>query len=154
MFQRLQWHTPTKKSEVTPIPGKVTYNISTTLTILNSNLSSFFFSLITKMPCKSVSTNEPPHDKTNKITLRPAKTQISLGIRPFGSESSMCAQLVSKDLSFLHADSEDSDQTGLMPRLICVFAGRSHFVMRRLKLSLFSCDKSSVFVSFCDVSLW
>ena len=27
--------------------------------------------------------NEPPHDKTNnKITVRPAKTQISLGIRP------------------------------------------------------------------------
>ena len=26
--------------------------------------------------------NEPPHDKTNKMALRPAKTQISLGIRP------------------------------------------------------------------------
>ena len=25
---------------------------------------------------------EPPHDKPNKMTLRPAKTQISLGIRP------------------------------------------------------------------------
>ena len=25
--------------------------------------------------------NEPPHDKTNKMTVRPAKTQISLGIR-------------------------------------------------------------------------
>ena len=34
---------------------------------------------------------------------------------------------------FLHADSEDSDQTGPMPRLIWVFAGRKgHFVMRRL----------------------
>ena len=37
---------------------------------------------------------------------------------------------------FLHADSEDSDQTGQMPRLICVFAGRTGhfvgFVMRRL----------------------
>ena len=27
-------------------------------------------------------TNEPPHDKTNKMTVRPAKTQISLGILP------------------------------------------------------------------------
>ena len=27
-------------------------------------------------------TFEPPHDKTNKMTVRPAKTQISLGIRP------------------------------------------------------------------------
>ena len=25
---------------------------------------------------------KPPHDKTNKLTARPAKTQISLGIRP------------------------------------------------------------------------
>ena len=25
---------------------------------------------------------EPRHDKTNKVTVRPAKTQISLGIRP------------------------------------------------------------------------
>ena len=25
---------------------------------------------------------EPQHDKTNKMSVRPAKTQISLGIRP------------------------------------------------------------------------
>ena len=31
---------------------------------------------------------EPPHDKTNKVTVCPAKTQISLGIRPVLSESS------------------------------------------------------------------
>ena len=30
---------------------------------------------------------EPHHDKTNKITMRPVKTQISLGIRPVWSES-------------------------------------------------------------------
>ena len=29
--------------------------------------------------------NEPPHDKTNEVTVRPAKTQISLGIRPVSS---------------------------------------------------------------------
>ena len=33
-------------------------------------------------------------------------------------ESSLCAQWVAKDPRFLHADSEDSDQTGQMPRLI------------------------------------
>ena len=65
---------------------------------------------------------EPPHDKTNNVVVRPAKTQISLGIRP---ESSLCTQRVDKDPSFLHADSEDSDQTGRMPRLIWVFAGRT-----------------------------
>ena len=32
----------------------------------------------------------------------------------------MCPQSVAKDLSFLHADSEDSDQTGRMPRLVCL----------------------------------
>ena len=31
-----------------------------------------------------------------------------------GPESSLCAQWVAKDSSFLHADSEDSDQTGRM----------------------------------------
>ena len=50
-------------------------------------------------------TFEPPHDKTNKMTVRPAQTQISLGISP--------------------AYSEDSDQTGRMPRLIWVFAART-----------------------------
>ena len=47
------------------------------------------------------------------------------------------AQWVAKDPSFLHAGSEDSDQTGRMSRLIWVFAGRTFhfvgFVMRRLK---------------------
>ena len=79
---------------------------------------------------------EPPHDKTNKMTVRPAKTQISLGICPVWSEPSLCAQWVAKDPSFLHADSEDSDQTGQMPSLICVFAECTchfvGFVMRRL----------------------
>ena len=35
-------------------------------------------------------TCEPRHDKTNKMSVRPAKTQISLGIRPVWSESSLC----------------------------------------------------------------
>ena len=33
-------------------------------------------------------------------------------------QSSLCAQWVAKDPSFLYVDSKDSDQTGLMPRLI------------------------------------
>ena len=70
-----------------------------------------------------------PHDKTKKMTVRPAKTQISLDIRPVWSESSLCAQWLAKDPSFLHADSEDSDQTGRMPRLIWVFAWRKVIVL-------------------------
>ena len=75
---------------------------------------------------------EPPRDKTNNVAVRPAKTQISLGIQkdlfsicPVWSESSLCAQWVAKGPSFLHADNEDSDQTGRMPRLNWVFAGRT-----------------------------
>ena len=33
--------------------------------------------------------HEPRHDKTNKMSVRPAKTQISPGIRPNRSESSL-----------------------------------------------------------------
>ena len=54
---------------------------------------------------------KPPRGKTNKMTVRPTKTQI-------WSESSLCAQWIAKDPSLLHADSEDSDQTGRMPKLI------------------------------------
>ena len=68
---------------------------------------------------------EPPRDKTNNVAVRPGETQINLGIRTVWSESSLCAQWIDKDPSFLHADSEDSDQTGRMPRLIWVFAGRT-----------------------------
>ena len=65
---------------------------------------------------------EPPHDKTNKMTVHPAKTQISLGILPVWSESSLS---VWRKLGSLATDwvySEDSDQTGRMRRLIWVFA--------------------------------
>ena len=34
---------------------------------------------------------EPRYDKTNKMSVRPAKTQISLGIRPVWAESSLSA---------------------------------------------------------------
>ena len=71
--------------------------------------------------------NEPRHNKTNKVSLGPAKTQISLGIHPDRLESSLCAQWVAKDLSFLHAD----PQAHLSP---CW--AHSHFVgfvMSRLK---------------------
>ena len=68
--------------------------------------------------------------KPTKWSVRPAKTQISLGIRPVWSESSLCAQWVAEDPSFLHVNSKDSDQTGRMLRLIRVFTGRTgHFIL-------------------------
>ena len=36
---------------------------------------------------KVIKSFELRHDKTNKMSVRPAKTQISLGIRPVWSES-------------------------------------------------------------------
>ena len=46
-------------------------------------------------------------------------------IRPVWSESLLCAQCVAKDPSFLHADSEDSDQTGrsILPTfsILCLY---------------------------------
>ena len=84
--------------------------------------------------------SEPRHVKTNKMSVRLVKTQISLDIRPVWSESSLFSQLVAKYPSFLHEDSKDSDQTGQMHRLIWVFAGRTYhfvgFVVRQLFCSL------------------
>ena len=63
------------------------------------------------------------------MTVHPAKTQISLGICPVGSESLLSAWRNIGPLTTFWAHSENSDQTGQMPRLIWVFAGRiCHFV--------------------------
>ena len=69
--------------------------------------------------------------KSTKWPVHPAKTQISLGmgIHPGWSESllSTWKNLGSSATHWVH--SEDSDQTGQMPRLIWVFAGHTyHFV--------------------------
>ena len=76
------------------------------------------------------------------------KTQISLGIHPDWSESSLCTQWVAKDPSFLHSDLEDYDQTGPMPRLIWVFPGRTchfvDFVRRRLIFNYVSLRSSKI----------
>ena len=67
---------------------------------------------------------KPPHEKSNKMTVRPAKTQLSLGIRPVWSESSLSAWRNIGLLATPWSHSEDSDQIGRIPRLIWVFAGR------------------------------
>ena len=72
--------------------------------------------------------HKPQHDKTNKMTYAPSENSDQPGrpsslIRVFA-----CAQWVA-DPPFLHADIEDYDHIGRMPRLIWVFAGRTcHFV--------------------------
>ena len=69
--------------------------------------------------------NEPAHDKPTKWHVRPAKTQISLGIRPVWSESLLSAWRKLGSLATNWAHTEDSEQTGRMPRLIWVFIGRT-----------------------------
>ena len=55
------------------------------------------------------SQNEPPHDKTNKMDVRPAKTQISLVIHPVWSEFSLSACRNLGSLTTHSAHIEDSD---------------------------------------------
>ena len=59
------------------------------------------------------------------MSVRPAKTQISLGIRPVWSGSSLSTWRKLGSLATHWANSEDSDQTERMPMLIWVFAGRT-----------------------------
>ena len=59
------------------------------------------------------------------MTVRPSKTQISMGIRPVWSESLLSAGRNLGPLATHWAHSEDSDQTGWMHRLIWVFAGHT-----------------------------
>ena len=63
--------------------------------------------------------------KLTKWHMHPAQTQIRLGICPVWSESSLSAWRKLGSLATHLAHSEDSDQTGWMPRLIWVFAGRT-----------------------------
>ena len=55
-----------------------------------------------------------------------AKTQISLGIRQIWSEPSLSAW---RNIGSHWAHSEDSDQTGRMPSLTWVFAGRTGHIV-------------------------
>ena len=55
-------------------------------------------------------TCEPQHYKTNKMTCAPRKDSDQPGHSP--------SQWVAEDPMFLHAESEESDQTGRMSRLI------------------------------------
>ena len=71
---------------------------------------------------------EPQHDKTNKMSVRPAKTQISLGIRPVWSESSLSAWRNLWSLATHWAHSEDwSDWADAQADLSLRWA-HTHFV--------------------------
>ena len=104
--------------------------------------------------------NEPRHDKTNKMTARPAKTRISLGIRPVSSESLLCAQWVAKDPSFLHAGSEDPDQDWVDAQAdLSLRWAHTHFVgfvmsWLRCFSQLYSQHDSFYLTHNCFASVW
>ena len=68
--------------------------------------------------------NELRHDKTNKISVRQLKSQVSLGIRPVWSVFAVCMKKPWVP-SYPLSAREDSNQSGWMPRLIWVFDGRT-----------------------------
>ena len=91
--------------------------------------------LVTRLNFHTVSTwtknYEPPHDKINKMTVRPAKTQISLGIHPVWSESSLSAWRKHGSLAAHWAHSENSDYLFVLRLNVpvnnfSVMSGRSH----------------------------
>ena len=85
------------------------------------------------------------------------QTQISLGIHPVWSESSLCAQWVAKDPGFLHEDSEDwsdwvDDQADLSLRWV-----HNHivgFVTRQLNYKNSFYPSLFIFVCFMTVAIF
>ena len=55
------------------------------------NFQLLYLLKVNSMPQNRSGINEPQHDKTNIMSVRPAKTQISLGIRPGRSDSALSA---------------------------------------------------------------
>ena len=85
--------------------------------------------------------------KPTKWHVRPAKAQIILGIRPVWQGSSLSTWGKLMSLAIIRAHSEASDQTGRMPRLIWVFAGRNVILL------VLSWEGSFYFVSFASTIL-
>ena len=68
------------------------------------------------------------------------------------SECLLCTQWVAKDPSFRHADSEDSDQTGRMPRLICLRWAHMPFCWFCHELAHLLCMRSHMYV--LELLIW
>ena len=66
-----------------------------------------------------IKTFEPSQDKTNKMTCAPSEASDQPGHPPSLIGVFTVHSTVVKGPLFLHADSEGSDQTGRMLRLIC-----------------------------------
>ena len=89
--------------------------------------------------------------KPTKWPVRQVKSQINLGIHPVWSEKSWVRGYPGH---WVH--SEDSDQIGRMPRLICVFAMRTYhfvcFVLLRLNCFVSLLPKIKLVISYVPCS--
>ena len=100
---------------------------------LKTNLNSFcYLTTYRYLPISIYFNMNEFHLHVSRLTTKPtnwsvaaAKTQISQGIRPVWSDSSLSAWRKLWSLATHWAHSEDSDQTGRRPRLIWVFAERT-----------------------------
>ena len=85
-------------------------------------------------------TFEPPHDKTNKMACAPSEASDQHGHPPSLIRVFAVRMKNAWVLSY-RVHSEDSDQTGRMPKLTWVFAGHTghfvRFVIRRLIICLY-----------------
>ena len=77
------------------------------------------------------------------MSVCPAKLRLAWA--SVWSETLLCAQWVAKDLSFLHTASDDSDQTGRMPRLICLRWALTHFVGFVMSWLVYSLMSTTIF---------
>ena len=121
-------------------------------TITNPPVSYFMILLCCHLSWLEIKTSRDM-TKPTTVTLRPAKTQFSLGICPVWSVFAIRmkkAWVISYPLSAQRrrklgslathwAHSEDSDQTGRMPELIWVFAGRTFTLLVLSCRGLFYC---------------
>ena len=118
MWKEYLTHTGTEKAQsslyihaVSPEPSLFDHTIYGAVGSFRQTTTSL--TLVSGCTCSF----EPRHDKTNKMSV--------LGVRPVWSESSLSAWRNLGSIATHWVHSEDSDQTGLMPRLTWVFAGRT-----------------------------
>ena len=94
--------------------------------------------------------------KPTNWPVRPVKTQISLGIRPVWSESSLCTQWIAKGPSFDHAPSKDWSDWAESQANLSLHWTHKHFVdfvMMRLKCYS-TMNSSTLNPQICSFQTW
>ena len=130
------------------------------------NLARLTSTVSTESDCKSSGCEfelQPSHTVDHEMSrlmtnptkwyVRPAKTQISLGIRPVLSESSLSTWRKLGSLTTHWTHSKNSDQSGQMPRQIWVFAGYT-VILLVLSWGFYDHSSPSINSRRADVRQW